>query len=230
MQYLKKFNVRTTGILIYAFYTLFNWVIYSSFSTFNRLQNMQNNLNIPININYFSILDILTIYVMPLLFIAFLFILYKVNSKQKGEKPLKVFGIIFISLEVIFKLMSIQRIFRSSVETTELITFFVVLVLGICSSIGFVLFVLSKYKKTMLIIYSFGIIYLVNNTIFSVNSILMSISKNEIQNIFGNNPFNYAYLIYSMPNMLVKFSFSILIWFYCFFEIKNNSRILIDKN
>ncbi len=223
MQLIKKFNIRTTGILAYAIYSLFNTAISSSFSSYIKFQSMRFNSFHSITLKYFDISIILNSYIQPLLFIAFLFILYKVNSKQKGEKPLKVLGIIFISLELIVIFLSIERVFRSSLQLKEfytIISFF----LGVFSSIGFVLFVLSKYKKVMLIIYTIGLIYSFHFNIYIVNSAFNVLPKTRLTSFVINNSMDLSFWLYTIPNMIIGLFFGILIWFYCFFEIKNKQK------
>lgn len=224
MQFIKKINLRTTGILIYLVYSLINWIfilLQYLYNSINSMNAMNSGIPIPTDYNYLSLVRQCF---SPILFIAFLFALYYYNSKQMGKKALKIIGVLFLIFQCIFILFRLADINISHIQTDLIALIFYIF--SLTFKIGFVLFIISKYKKVMFTVLSIGLLF---SIYFSFDIVLRNISilsSAKYQNFLNSNTFNSVYGIISILLSILFILFSFLIWFYCYTEIKSNKKLI----
>lgn len=231
MQMLKKFNIRTTGILTFA---IFSFVIYFTNTIFRifcildmlRINTLSNDYIVFGKYDEINITRILYSIILPLIFVLFLFALYFYNKKNKYYASLRMLGIIIVLLNL--------SVFIINMIGSLLHTFDISAVFNFMSLvyIGLVLFVLTKHKKTMFVIYSIGLfaeIYFYVY-IYSYNGFHYPILqyRYELSNYLANNSYlNYVICLIILLTLIILFD--ILIWFYCYFEIKNKQKVINEE-
>lgn len=214
MQFLKKFNLKKISILSYAIYSFLVWVLFIIFNIY-----FDSNIGKEAN-TFLNIIEDIKNFLSPFLFVSFL-IIYLFICNTINIRLIRLLGISSVIISFVYfckELISnyLYYFYNKSFNIDSLVNIIPYNFIFFIIKIGLVLFILTKFKKSMFVVYSIGLF----------SSVWLDIEDIIILNKYVR--FGYFYNIFVCID-LIGFIAGILIWFYFFLEIKNKKKQIENK-